>query len=249
MGAVGHASASSDFGRSQPAPQPAVADDLEGRPWLLVGYAGPGGRLLPVLPGTEITATFANRQVSGGAGCNDYNAGYLLVGNVLRVSPIAGTLAQCWDPPGIMQQEAAYFRNLQQATRVDVVGDTLTLRTTGGATLLEYMPQPQTPLEGTTWTALNYNNGQGAVVSIITGTTITASFGHALNGEAITIQQVASTRMFCANPPGVMDQETAYLTALTTATRYRIEGALLILERDNGARVATYTATNPASTS
>jgi heat shock protein HslJ len=260
-GAVRHVFAGADANAGAsglPAPNPAVSDDLEGHPWLLARYAGPGGRLVPVIDGTEITATFANDVVSGMAGCNDYNAGYRLAGNVLRVSPIASTRAQCFDPPGIMQQEAAYFAALQQATRVDAASDALSLHAANGATLLEYVPQPQASLEGTVWTAINYNNGQGAIVSVKTGTTISASFagrvmsgsagcntyqaGYALNGDAITIQMPASTFAYCADPPGVMDQETAYLAALPTAERYRIDGALLILERTDGARVATYTA-------
>jgi hypothetical protein len=39
-----------------------------------------------------------------------------------------------------------------------------------------------------------------------------------------------------------MDQEGTCLTALPTAQTYRIEGAQLRLERDDGARVATHTA-------
>jgi heat shock protein HslJ len=252
-----HVFAGADAG-GLPAPTSAVSDDLEGHPWSLVRYAAPGGRLVPVLNGTEITAAFSDLQVSGRAGCNDYFAGYVLAGNVLRVSPIASTQAFCSSPRGIMQQEAAYFTALQQATRVDAASDALSLRAANGATLLEYVPQPQAPLEGTVWTAINYNNGQGAIVSVRTGTTITASFagrvmsgsagcntyqaGYALNGDAITIQMPASTFAYCADPPGVMDQETAYLAALPTAERYRIDGALLILERTDGARVATYTA-------
>jgi heat shock protein HslJ len=263
---VRHVFAASDPSADPRATLPAVSDDLEAQPWLLVRYAGPagpGGRLLPVLPGTEITATFRSGQVTGNAGCNDYNAGYRLLGPIVRLSPIASTRAACFDPPGIMQQEGAYFTALQQATRVDVGSTTLSLRTASGATLLEYVPQPQTPLQGTSWSALNYNNGRGAVVSIITGTAITATFDGALingnagcnsyfapysvNGDAITIEQGGSTMAFCPDPPGLMDQETAYLAALPTATKYRIQGALLILEKANGARVATYTAASASS--
>jgi hypothetical protein len=39
-----------------------------------------------------------------------------------------------------------------------------------------------------------------------------------------------------------MEQEAAYLAALPTTARYRIEGDRLTLERDDGARVAGYTA-------
>jgi heat shock protein HslJ len=242
----------------------AVVHDLEWRPWSLVRYAGAGGRLLNVLGGTAITATFAAGQVTGNAGCNDYVAGYLLVGDSLRMTPVASTRAYCADPLGIMQQEAAYFAALQQAAWADVTNDVLSLRAADGATLLEYVPQPQAALEGTTWLAITYNNGQGAVVSVMSGTAITAIFasgfltgsagcnnysaGYALDGNAITIEPPASTMAFCAEPPGVMDQETAYLMALPTAARYRIEGKELTLERADGARVATYASVAPTVT-
>jgi heat shock protein HslJ len=211
-----------------------------------------------VLPGTEITATFRDGQVSGSAGCNDYTAGYVLAGSALRVSPAAATQAFCPEPPGVMDQEAAYLQALGRVARYDLTGDDLTLRDAAGAVLLAYVPQPQAPLTGTDWVADGYNNGQGGVVSLVVGTEITARFtavglsgsagcnpylaGYTAAGPALTITTPVSTRRACADPPGVMDQEAAYLTALPTAARYRIDGDRLTLERDDGARVATYRA-------
>ena len=102
-----------------------------------------------------------------------------------------------------------------------------------------YVAQPQRPLEGTEWMAIDYNNGQEAVVSVLAGTRITAAFAAgSLSGSAgcstytagyaaagpmrMAFDPAASTRAFCADPLGVMDQETAYLAALPTAARYRI---------------------------
>jgi heat shock protein HslJ len=237
---------------------PAAAAALEGAPWRLVSSAGPGGRLRPVLPGTEITATFQGGQVSGSAGCNSYTAGYVLAGSVLRVAPAAATQAFCPDPPGVMDQEAAYLQALGRVARYDLTGDDLTLRDAAGAVLLAYVPQPQAPLTGTDWVADGYNNGQGAVVSLVAGTEITARFtavglsgsagcnpylaGATAAGRALTITTPVSTRRACADPPGVMEQEAAYLAALPTTARYRIEGDRLTLERDDGARVASYRA-------
>ena len=44
---------------------------------------------------------------------------------------------------------------------------------------------------------------------------------------AISISPAASTRMFCSEPAGVMEQEAEFLAALQSAARYRIEGAQL----------------------
>ena len=98
------------------------------------------------------------------------------------------------------------------------------------------------------------------MVSLVLGTAITASFeggrvagsdgcnrytaGYTLGPGAsdLCIQPAAATRMLCAVPAGVMEQEAAYLAALSAVTRYRIEGDRLTLEAADGARVATFTA-------
>jgi heat shock protein HslJ len=48
--------------------------------------------------------------------------------------------------------------------------------------------------------------------------------------------------MACAEPKGVMDQETAYLAALQTATRYEIEGDELVLWNSEGTKAAAFIA-------
>jgi heat shock protein HslJ len=159
-----------------------------------------------------------------------------------------------------MEQEGAYLRALERVGRFHLVGERLVLQAADWSPLALYVPQPQSSLEGTEWVALNYNNGRGAVVSILAGSEITARFAEGLlSGSAgcnqynagytlgpaagaLSITPAASTRVFCAEPAGVMDQEAAYLATLPAAARYRIEGAQLILERGDGARVATYSA-------
>jgi heat shock protein HslJ len=237
---------------------------LEGAPWRLVTYAGPQGQQRPVLPGTEVTATFQGGRVSGSAGCNQYTAGYQLAqdtAGVIRITQAASTQRFCAEPPGLMEQEGAYLQALERVGRYSLDGDNLTLRDASGSVLLVFSPQPQTPLEGTDWHAVNYNNGRGGLVSLVTGTEITARFeggrlsgsagcntytgSFTLAGEAIRIAPPASTRLFCAAPAGVMEQEAAYLAALPTAQRYRIEGDRLTLQRNDGATVAIYTAPTP----
>jgi len=241
----------------------AEAATLEGAPWRLETYTGPDGQTRRALPGSEITATFQAGRMSGSAGCNSYSAGFALAqdtAGVIRISPAASTQRFCSDPPGVMDQEAAFLRALERVGRYTLAEDVLTLRDAAGGALLVFRPQPQTPLEGTLWAAENYNNGRGGLQSLAAGTEITARFeggrlsgsagcnsysaGFALGGGggAIVVSPPASTRMFCASPPGVMEQEAAYLAALPTAVRYRIEGERLSLETADGARVATYVA-------
>jgi META domain len=64
--------------------------------------------------------------------------------------------------------------------------------------------------------------------------------GYSPRGEAIEIEPPASTMMACPEPEGVMEQEAAYLAALSTARHYRIEGDRLLLQTASGARVASF---------
>ena len=156
-----------------------------------------------------------------------------------------------------MEQETAYLTSLTTAATYTIQGDQLELRTADGALVASYVAVVPQSLTGVTWQAVSYNNGNQAVVGIIEGTTITAVFGedgsltgsagcnnyttsYTVDGDAITIGPAASTRKMCAEPEGVMEQEMAYLTALTTAATYSIQGDQLELRTADGALVASY---------
>jgi len=54
-------------------------------------------------------------------------------------------------------------------------------------------------------------------------------FGAAsIEGDKLAIGPVGNTEMFCAAPEGVMDQELAYLKALSTVARFEVEGGELV---------------------
>ena len=162
----------------------------------------------------------------------------------------------CADPPGVMDQEAAYLAALQRTGRYSTPGNLLLLQSAGGLVLTVYVPRPQPSLEGTEWTVINFNTTQ-AVTSPILGTEITAGFAEGrISGsagcnrytagytvtpgsDAMSIGPAAATRALCTEPPGIMEQEAAYLAALPTVQTHRTEGGNLILERDGGIRVAT----------
>ncbi len=119
-------------------------------------------------------------------------------------------------------------------------------------------------LEQTTWKLDSYVDTQGRTVSVLADSEITARFeagkvagsagcnnyttSYELDGDRITIDPAASTRMACSEPEGIMDQEYAYLAALTTATRYEIEGDQLRLLDAEGREAAVYTAKPEATT-
>jgi heat shock protein HslJ len=93
-------------------------------------------------------------------------------------------------------------------------------------------------LDGTSWTLTAYGD-----TSPLPNTTIDITFeGGELSGSAgcnhyfgsyetsgntISISDVSATEMFCTGPEGVMEQETAYLSALSAAKTFQISGGLL----------------------
>jgi len=99
-------------------------------------------------------------------------------------------------------------------------------------------------LAGTRWEVVNYNNGQGALVSLIADTRISVDFGtdgqitgsagcntyfapYQVTGNAITISEPGATQTVCAEPEGVMEQEAEFLAALQTAATFSIDGDTL----------------------
>jgi hypothetical protein len=102
---------------------------LEGTTWLLD----------KTIPGSEITAVFANGQVSGSAGCNNYQGTYRSTRaadkNVIEFGPLATTRMICDEP--IMDQEGLYLAALEAATEYTIEGFALTVNYPGG-TLLFY---------------------------------------------------------------------------------------------------------------
>jgi heat shock protein HslJ len=109
-------------------------------------------------------------------------------------------------------------------------------------------PVPPTPvanpLANTRWDVVNFNNGQGAVVSMLADTLANVNFGgdgtmngnggcnnfnssYQVNGSNITISPPGMAQAFCADPEGIMDQEAQILAALQSAATFSISGNTL----------------------
>lgn len=234
-----------------PAGSQAGGGDLTGKVWALTALNGQ-----PLVAGTGISAQFtSDGKVSGSAGCNRYTGKYSVSGSSITFDPsMATTMMACGQP--VMEQESAYLKMLGAAKTYTVKGDQLTFTGADNTTLATYKAQTQ-DLAGANWEAIGYNNGKQAVVSVMLGTTITASFGkdgnltgnagcndyngsYTVNGNQITIGPLATTRKFCNDPAGVMDQETQYLAALGTAATYQVEGNTLELRTTDGALAANF---------
>jgi heat shock protein HslJ len=235
---------------------------LEGPLWTLVSYTDEDGNTVEVLPGSEVTAQFQDGNVTGTAGCNNYFAKYEVTGEQLTVTGGGTTMMACEED--IMVQEWAYMANLAASASFTITGDQLRIAGSDGETLLTYIVRQPTVLTGATWQLIVYNNGKEALVSTLAGTEITATFAEdgALSGsagcnnyhasykvanDALTIDAPATTRMMCADPEGVMEQETAYLALLPLAASYSILGDELEIANAEGNTLLTYRAVQPAA--
>ena len=110
------------------------------------------------------------------------------------------------------------------------------------------------PIEGTTWVITSYNTARQAMVSPVSRTSLTIRFKdgtvsgksgcnnfhgtYTLNGSAISLTPLASTRKACLNE-GVMEQEQQVLAAIQSAVTWMLRDGLLDLVREDGARALT----------
>ena len=231
-----------------------AAAALGGQVWKAVEIAG-----VTTAPadGAEATATFEGGAISGSGGVNRYTAAFTTQEpDGITIEQPAATLMA--GPEDAMAQEQAYFTALTKAATFSVDEESLTLMDDQGATLVRFEVAVPTPLAGTTWQALAYNNGKGALQSLVIDSSITAVFGEdgSLSGNASVNQystaysttgkemsideQIICTMM--AGPPELMEQEAAYLAALPQTATYTIEGDELWLRDAEGAALAHYVA-------
>ena len=81
------------------------------------------------LPSTALTASFtAEGQLSGSAGCNNYNGRYNATGSTstgqISISELGSTNQMCGDPV-VMNQEQDFINAMRAATSYEFVTDTI----------------------------------------------------------------------------------------------------------------------------
>ncbi len=233
-----------------------AAKALEGKLWTATQIAG----VDQVLPAGQAasTAKFGEGTVSGSGGVNTYTAQYTASDDgAMEIQQPASTLMA--GSPEADAQEQAFYTALTAAEKFEVDGDTLKLLGPDDELLIAFVETKPVALTGTTWKALAYNNGKGALQSLAAGSEITALFAEdgSLSGSAgvntystayttetdgvMTVEgPIAATQM--AGPEELMTQEQAYLTALPQTATYAIEGDQLWLRDADGAALAHYAA-------
>ena len=234
----------------QPAPSEAI--ELDGTRWDVVELNGE-----PVTGDAQGTLDFADGMATGTAFCNGFGGAYELDGTELTFGELAQTLMACLEPEDVMELESAYMAALSSATAYRLDGDNLVLTDAEGSDLVVLSPAEMVSLEGTSWRVTGYNDGRG-VTSLVLGSEITATFdgenvagsagcnsytaSYTLDGDEITVGPAVSTRMACMEPEGVMEQESAYLEALSAAATYELGRDRLTLYDGDGQILAMFAA-------
>jgi heat shock protein HslJ len=229
---------------------PQAATSIEGPTWRLTELRGldPGVLRGAVRP---VTANFKAGRISGFSGCNQFFGPYAVDGDRVTIGTLAGSMMACEGPS--MKVENAVHAALAGTFRYVLADNRLTLQA-GAVAVMAFQAEPAPALEGVTWKITGFNNGRQAVVSPLSGSTLSATFRggwvegfagcntfratYTAEADRIVIGPVAQTRKACGGE-GVMRQEREFLSALQSATTWGFMGRMLDLHRADGERVLT----------
>ncbi len=217
---------------------------LDGSEWVLLSLNGQP-------PVAQATIQFADGQAGGTTGCNHYGGSYQASDDTLTIGQMMMTEMYCVDE-GVMEQEQAFTVALGTVTGYRLAAERLELLDAAGNVVLVFAPPappPAVTLEGTDWSLTTFVQGETAS-SLLSGTSITLRLEDGqLQGSAgcnnyiatytpqdgaLTISPPGSTRQYCAEPAGVMEQETLYLNALANVVAWQIDAGQLTLSTADG---------------
>ena len=239
---------------------PKVSIPLEGTEWVLASVRGDN-----LIAGPPLALAFyPDSYMEGSAGCNSYGADYTVSGQEFHIAQIHRTHFDCEEPPGIMLQDRAFFEALASVAAYRATGDSLEFDDASGETILVYtrkLPAVVDPaLEDTEWSLESLNGGR-----LLDGSRITLNLGGegfggysgcnnyggkygAADGGALRFGSFAVTAMACSTPEGVMEQEQAYVSALSQASTYRLQGTRLEIQDAAGRTVLVFARKDPFDT-
>ena len=125
-----------------------------------------------------------------------------------------------------------------------------------GSLLLAACAGSDNSLDGTNWQLNRYQDKSGDLVPVIPDTIVTAQFqatkvsgiagcnnynsSYQVNGNLLTFSPAATTRKICADPPTIMQQEDAYLTALEQVQSFRHRGEALEMQSSDGETILVF---------
>ncbi|XOF34937.1 MAG: META domain-containing protein [Candidatus Electrothrix sp. YB6] len=228
-------------------------EDLSDISWLLLELSGS-----PVVSPPVMTLNFTEHgNVSGSDGCNRYSSTYTAEDGAINISEeITTTKAAC--PGPIMWRASAFITALKQAAAYRQEKGQLTLLTADGTASAVFVRQSQ-ELRRTSWEVTGYNNGQGIIVGVISGSRkLTANFAvdgkvsgasgcNSYSGDytytsadrSLRFGRTRSTLKACSDR-SIMQQEQSFMTALENVRSYYIEGDTLTLKAADGRVAVTF---------
>jgi heat shock protein HslJ len=183
--------------------------------------------------------------------CNQAQARFEIEDHRLRIELGPMTLMAC----GETSLGDRFMANLNGANSFFFRDGNLYIELKFDSGTMKFSPQ-DVGLIGTHWRVTGYNNGRGGLVGVQEGPQLHLTFakegtldGSAgcnhfsapfnISGDQITLGPVMTTRKFCQDPPGIMEQESAFLSALPKASRFERTGDRLELRMVDDALVAT----------
>lgn len=231
---------------------PEAATSIEGPVWRLASLRGIEADALRGAA-RPVTARFRAGRIDGFSGCNSFFGDYTIDRDRVVIGTLGGTMMACSEAPTAV--ETAVLGALAGTLRYTLAEGRLILHS-GSGPLLEFQAEPARTLVGATWKITGFNNGRQAVVSPLSGTTLSlvfkggsvTGFGgcntfrakYTVEGDRVAIGPVATTRKACASE-AVMQQERQFLRTLESATTWTFDGDLLDMHRADGERALTAT--------
>jgi len=200
-------------------------------------------------------------QATGRLACHRFSATYQQVGDRLTFQQGKIIPLPCVSNAVRSQEVREINLLLKQVGRYQLDGQRMNLLTQAGKPLVNLSLMTPSPLFGQTWLLQELATPSGLKPPLagsridlqLRQTSDSAKgelFGNAgcnqyraaftLKGNQITIQPVAATRKSCAQPQGIMQQESRYLQRLTAAAQYQIRGNQLTLLDAEGRAIARF---------
>jgi putative lipoprotein len=231
---------------------------LRGKTWTLRAYTL-GGTETRVTADPRPTISFDGSRAAGSTGCNQYGGAYTVDGTVLTIRQVAQTLRACAEP--VARLESAFTQILQNVNQFNVGGDTLTLTTATGNTLVfgaNGAGNPATAatgnprLAGTNWQLARYTLNRATVTVAaarapslsfdtagrVSGSTgcnrFTGGYSSSIAG-VLTFTAFATTRVACLGEGANL--ERAFLTIVRGVTRYSGDAGTITLTSGAGSLV------------
>jgi heat shock protein HslJ len=234
---------------SSPVQKKTTDTTLDNSDWFLENLYGQ-----PRLLGEPIQLHFAPQgQLTGFAGCNNYSGTYSRTKTgTCQIKKVKLTEKMC-QPAALMEQERKLIAHLGKVTSCDLREKKLLLKDEQGTVLATFIPPKKQDLQGTSWKATSFSDGQGGMIPVYGWKwVLTATFGDndqfsgsagcndylatykaSSEDQSFHFDMIKMTSKQCA-PERIMQQEGSFMAALYAARSYQIEDQTLTLKDAEG---------------